>query len=241
MALDAVSAPTVKEIDCVKFLKQELPSSLLDPEDAGFLTEATYLRFARARNADKKKASTMLRSCLEWRKEFRPYKVSFDEVERAMQQLTTTVAGCSLKGEPVVVMSIGAPNPCEVEERVKQIVYILEEAMRRGDERLTWIIDFAQMGKHPRDPRSSGARKATMKIMQDYYPEMLGTLLVYRSPWYIRFLYTAVRPFMDARTRKKVLFLGHEEKLLLLHVAKDQLPTSLGGTYSNKDHKTLWE
>ncbi|RNE94878.1 sec4-like phosphatidylinositol transfer-like protein, partial [Trypanosoma conorhini] len=224
MASDAVVAATVEEVDCVEFLKRNFPPSSLDADDAGFLTDATYLRFARARNADKKKASDMLRACLEWRKEYKPHKVAQDEVAKAMQQLTTAVAGCSLAGQPIVVMTIGAQNSCEVEERVKQIVYILEEALRQGHGRLTWIIDFAQMGKHPHDPRSSVTRKTTMKIMQDYYPEMLGTLLVYRPPWYISLLYNVVKPFIDKRTRKKVLFLGHDEKLLLKHVAKDQLP-----------------
>ncbi|KAF8295324.1 hypothetical protein TcYC6_0096630 [Trypanosoma cruzi] len=238
---DTMSTATQRELECVEYLKQKISPTFLDPEDAGFLTDNTYLRFARARNAHKEKALAMLSACLDWRKEFKPYKITHGDVANAMKQFTITAAGRCCKGRPILVMTLGVPNACEVDERVKQLVYLLEEVGLRCHEGITWIIDFSELGKHPRDARSSETRKTTMKILQDYYPELLGALLLYRTPWYVRFLYNAVRPFIDKRTRKKVFSLGHDENLLLQCVSRDQIPESLGGTFRTDAGKPLWE
>ncbi|EKF37874.1 hypothetical protein MOQ_001919 [Trypanosoma cruzi marinkellei] len=238
---DQMSTATQKELECVAYLKQNFPPTFLDPEDAGFLTDYTYLRFTRARNAHKEKALAMLSACLDWRKEFKPQKITYGDVAHAMKQCTIIAAGRCRKGRPILVMTVGIPNACEVDERVKQIVYLLEEIGRRGQEGITWIIDFAELGKHTRDPRASETRKATMKILQDYYPELLGALFLYRTPWYVRFLYTAVRPFLDKRTRRKVFSLGNDENLLLNYVSRDQIPESLGGTFRTDGSKPFWE
>ncbi|KEG09339.1 sec4-like phosphatidylinositol transfer-like protein [Trypanosoma grayi] len=236
-----VPPPTEEEAKCVEWLRQQFPQSVLDAEDVHFFRGNTYLRFARARNANVEKAAAMLKACVEWRREFKPYKITVEDVSEAMEQLTIRVGGRCREGRPLLIMTVGAPNSCDAQARTRQLVYIMEEMLRKGYEQLTWVMDFGEMGKHPRDPRSTESRKLTMQIMQDYYPELLGKMLLYRYPWYVRAMYALVNSFIDKRTRKKIVLVAHEEKLLLQHVESDQLPESLGGTLRISGERTLNE
>jgi hypothetical protein len=71
-----------------------------------------------------------------------------------------------------------------------------------------------------------------MTLLQDHYPERLGTSLMVNPPWYIYWLFKVVAPFMSASTMAKVKVLGHGEELrkqILEFIAEDQLDACYGG------------
>lgn len=236
----ATAKPTEKEAACVVALKKKFPASAADPADAGFLSDTTYLRFARARDGNVEKATEMLGAALEWRKQAKPYAITSAEVEKAMTQMTMTCGGKCKIGCPVIVMQLGAQNDCEVEERTKQLIYIMEETQRRGYDRITWLVDFSMMGQH-RDDRSKAARKETMKIMQDYYPERMARILLYRPPWYVRMLLGLAKAFMDARTAAKIFKAGSTIEELEQYIKRDQVPKQCGGTMEGTSLSHLQE
>ncbi|CAC9513666.1 conserved hypothetical protein [Leishmania infantum JPCM5] len=225
----ATAKVTEKEAACVTALKGEYPASKADPADAGFLSDSTYLRFARARDGNVERASELLGATLKWRQQTKPYAITMEEVKNAMKQTTMYCGGRCNIGCPVIAMALGMQNDCTVEERTKQLVYIMEETQRKGYERITWIIDFGAMGNH-RDERSKEARKETMKILQDYYPERMARILLYRTPWYIRMLLGVAKMFMDARTAAKVYNAGRTIEELEKFIDRDQVPPVCGGT-----------
>ncbi|GET90770.1 hypothetical protein, conserved [Leishmania tarentolae] len=231
---------TEKEVACVAALKAKYPASEADPADTGFLRDNTYLRFAHANNGNVKKASEQLAATLEWRKQTKPYAITAEEVKKAMQQTTMLCSGRCKIGCPVIAMIIGMQNECTVEERTKQLVYIMEETHRKGYERITWIVDFHAMGNH-RDERSKEARKETMKILQDYYPERMARILIYRTPWYINMLLAAAKIFMDARTAAKIYNAGKTIEDLEKFMDRDQVPTICGGTLKSSALSNLEE
>ncbi|KAK7201046.1 TRIO domain containing protein [Novymonas esmeraldas] len=225
----ATAKPTEKEAACVSALKAKYPASAADSADAGFLNDSTYLRFARARDGDVAKATEMLGAALEWRKTTKPYAITADQVTKAMAQTAMVCGGRCNIGCPVIAMLLGMQNECTVEERTRQLVYIMEETQRKGYDRITWIVDFGAMGKH-RDERTKETRKETMKIMQDYYPERMARILLYRPPWYVRLLLGVAKAFMDARTAAKIFKAGSTIEELEKFVDRDQVPAACGGT-----------
>lgn len=228
----AIPPPTKKEEECIQFLKEKYPADKwLDPEDKAFLDGSTYLRFARARDGDKNKASEMLMAALEWRKSYKPYQIKAEEIEEAMQQLTLTCGGRCCANRPLLVMTLAVPNACKGDVRTKQLVYILEQTQKKGYDSISWIVDFGEMGKHPKDPESKATRKDTMQILQDYYPERLGLMLLYRTPWYIRWSINLVKPFLNVRTRRRIFIAGQKLADLSAYVDSSQIPVRMGGTF----------
>lgn len=220
--------PTPAEVACIEHLKAAVTPADVDKDDEAFLSDETYLRFTRARDADATKATTMLKECVAWRKEFRPFAIEARELVGILQLGTVFMAGLCVHSRPVMYMTPGVKNPFPAETRVKLIVFLLEETMRRGYTALTWVFDFSRMGERGKDEHSAATRKDTMHILQNYYPERLGALYMLNTPWYFRAIATLVWPFIDKRTREKV-HISVKLKHLTTYIAKEQLITTFGG------------
>lgn len=229
---------TKTEAECVAALMKKYPPSMLDAEDESFLSGNTYLRFARARDGNVEKASKMLEEAIAWRKEAKPYALTAQDVKKSMEQVTLVCGGRDKEGFPVMAMVLGMKNDCGVDERTKQIIYILEETQRKGYDRLTWVIDFGAMGKQ-RDERSKETRKKTMKILQDYYPERMANIFMYRPPWYVSWLLGLAKAFMDPRTAAKVHKAGSTIEDLEKYIDRSQVPKICGGTLEGSNASVL--
>ncbi|KPA83193.1 hypothetical protein ABB37_02881 [Leptomonas pyrrhocoris] len=234
----ATAKQTEKEASCVAALMREFPPSMVDKEDEAFLSGNTYLRFARARDCNVAKSSEMLKAAIAWRKEAKPYAINIKDLQKQMQQATLTCGGRDKEGNPVMVMVVGMKNECTVEERTRQIVYVLEETQRKGYDRLTWIIDFGAMGTQ-RDELAKETRKKAMKILQDYYPERMALSLIYRPPWYINWLLGLAKAFMDPRTAAKVHRGGSTIDDLEKFIERSQVPKVCGGTLEDSTATAL--
>lgn len=220
--------PTPEEAQCVDLLKKAVTAEDVDPDDVHFLSDETYLRFVRARDANIKKATVMLKDCVAWRKRFRPQAISVEDLVGILQLGTVYMAGLCLQGRPVMYMTPGAKNPFPAETRVKLIVFLLEETMRRGYTALTWVFDFSKMGERGKDEHSSVTGKETMHILQHYYPERLGALYMLNTPWYFRAIATLMWPFIDKRTRVKI-HMSAKQKHMHEYICKEQLVQAFGG------------
>lgn len=202
----------------------------LAPSDGHFLSDATLLRFTRARDCKPAKALEMLEACLAWRLDYRPQSIKQDEIEDIQQLGTVFVSGFCRNGYPVLYMTPGAKNPFDADHRVKLMVFLMEETLRRGYERLTWVFDFSKMGERGKDEESSKTRQQVIKILQDYYPERLGALYMVNTPWYFSVVATLVWPFIDKRTRVK-LHIGVKVEDLKKFIDPAMLIEHLGGEH----------
>jgi hypothetical protein len=225
----AAPPPTIEELECVIYLKTQITQADLSDDDTLFLSDATFQRFARARDASKHKALELMKECCAWRKSYNPHHITADKIADILQLGTVYVTGTCLAGRPILYLTPGLNNPFPAEKRVSLMVYLLEETWRRGYPRLTWVLDMGHMGERGADDQSSETRKATMHILQNYYPERLGALYVVHAPWYFRALVTLVWPFLDSRTREKIHVSMKPEDLPSV-IAPDQLISSLGGS-----------
>lgn len=224
-----MSPTTAKEQACVDYLKTQFNADHLDAADTGFLTDNAFLRFTRARDASHEKSATMLRNAIEWRKEYKPYAIKREDICEVMNERTISCGGRCKAGRPIILMTTSVPNKCNAATRIKQLVYILEQTSVKGYEKITWILDFGEMGKHPADSESKETRKSAMQILQDYYPERLGLMLLVRTPWYIRWLISFVKPFLEQSTREKMIKVDEKLSKLVQYIDADELPEHLGG------------
>ncbi|GMP29762.1 hypothetical protein CsSME_00036604 [Camellia sinensis var. sinensis] len=100
--------------------------------------------------------------------------------------------------------------------------------MPSGQEKFVCIGDFKGWGYTNSDVRGY---LASLSILQDCYPERLGKLFVVHVPYVFMTAWKAVYPFIDKKTKKKIVFV-EDKKLkstLLADIDESQLPEIYGG------------
>lgn len=67
-------------------------------------------------------------------------------------------------------------------------------------------------------------------VGQDYYPEMLGTMMLLNTSFLFNAVWAIAKAFIDEKTRKKINMLGYKYQSKLLEmVDKENLPSIIGG------------
>jgi hypothetical protein len=51
-----------------------------------------------------------------------------------------------------------------------------------------------------------------MNILLNQFPERMGHAIVYQAPWIFNSFWKLVSPFMDARTKSKIIFVRGDDK-----------------------------
>lgn len=82
-----------------------------------------------------------------------------------------------------------------------------------------------------------GLIKLAAQVGSDYYPEIMGNLLVVNAPMVFSGVWSVVKGFLDERTRKKIRIIGGGYKTALLEFIEDEdIPSFLGGKCDCKEH-----
>lgn len=205
-----------------------------------FATRGTYVRYLRARNWNIKKATSMLKDSLQWRLEMKPHELCWENIcHEGKRGKLFMLEKPDKEGRPVVLMR---PRNEEAysgdsEERIKWLVYTLEQASRHADKhspdgKMTWLIDFVGNTRKNSPPISVSLR--TLHILQYHYPERLGRAVSYKPPLIFEITWKAVSPFIDPVTYKKLVFLRHktpEDAYTAMeeHFDMDHIDETLGG------------
>uniref|UniRef100_A0A6V7QUU4 CRAL-TRIO domain-containing protein n=1 Tax=Ananas comosus var. bracteatus TaxID=296719 RepID=A0A6V7QUU4_ANACO len=194
----------------------------------------TLRRFLRARDLDIEKASAMFLKYLNWRKGAVPNGfISEAEVKNEMAQEKLCLQGFDKMGRPIFVLFGARHYYCkrEMEEFKRFVVYCLDEVcsrMPRGQEKFICIADLKGWGYSNSDIR---AYIAALDIMQNYYPERLGKVLLIHVPYIFMKAWKIIYPFIDKNTKKKFVFVEdkHLQATLLEDIDESQLPELYGG------------
>nr|KJB12434.1 hypothetical protein B456_002G021200 [Gossypium raimondii] len=191
-------------------------------------------RFLRARDLDIEKANTMLLKYLSWRRTFLPKGfVSESEISNQLADNKLCMQGVDKQGRPIVVAFGGRHKPTKgnLEEVKRFVVYGLEKIcarMPRGQEKFVAIGDLEGWGYSNSDIR---AYIASLSILQDCYPERLAKLFIVHVPYIFMTAWKVVYPFIDSRTKKKIIFVENKKlkSTLLNDIDESQLPDIYGG------------
>ncbi|KAK8622415.1 hypothetical protein V6N13_117332 [Hibiscus sabdariffa] len=191
-------------------------------------------RFLRARDLDIEKATAMFLKYLSWRRTFLPKGiVSESEISGQLADNKLCMQGVDKQGRPVVVAFGGRHKPTKgnLEEVKRFVVYGLEKIcarMPKGQEKFVAIGDLEGWGYSNSDIR---AYLASLSILQDCYPERLGKLFIVHVPYIFMTAWKVVYPFIDSRTKKKIVFVENKKlkSTLLKDIDESQLADIYGG------------
>ncbi|KAK6779125.1 hypothetical protein RDI58_025843 [Solanum bulbocastanum] len=211
-------------------------------------SDASILRFLRARNWHTKRSAKMLKEALIWRLENKPNMIRWDDIAQQAEPGKVYKANYFDKyGRTVLVMKPGIPNPYSVEMQMRYLVYCMENSildLKSGQEQMVWLIDFEGWNM---SSISVKVTRETARILQDCYPERLGLAILYNPPKVFESFWILVKPFLEKRTYKKVKFVYPNDvdtqKVMEDLFDMDKLESSFGGkctqgfdyvTYSNR-------
>ncbi|OMO52345.1 hypothetical protein COLO4_37266 [Corchorus olitorius] len=196
--------------------------------------DLTLRRFLRARDLDVEKASAMFLKYIKWRRSFVPNgSISATEVCNEIKQNKMFLQGSDKKGRPISVLFAARhfQHKGGVEEFKRYIVYIFDKIFARmppGQEKFDVIADLQGWGYANCDIR---AYLAALSLVQDYYPERLGKVFIVHAPYIFMTAWKIVYPFIDNKTKKKIVFVDKKsiKSSLLEEIDESQLPETYGG------------
>ncbi|KAJ4960500.1 hypothetical protein NE237_020410 [Protea cynaroides] len=191
-------------------------------------------RFLRARDLDIEKASALFLKYLKWRRSFVPNgSISESEIQNHLAQNKLFMQGSDKKGRPIVVVLSARHFPTKggVDEFKRYVVYSLDRIcarMPQGQEKFVGIADLEGWGYSNSDIRGY---LGALSILQDYYPERLGKLLLVHVPYLFMKAWKIVYPFIDKNTREKIIFVENKKLIssLVEEINDSQLPEIYGG------------
>ncbi|MED6122559.1 hypothetical protein PIB30_040863 [Stylosanthes scabra] len=171
-------------------------------------SDASIQRYLRARKYNTKKAAKMLKNSLKWRLEYKPEMIKWDDIaqEGTLGRLYKADYFDS-QGRTVLVMRPAVVSASTAAGQIKYLVYCLENAIMnlssKQQEQMVWLIDFQGWNK---SCISLKITRETAQILQDHYPERLGLAVMYNPPKVFESFWTMVKPFLEPKTFKKVIF-----------------------------------
>ncbi|RDX89867.1 Random slug protein 5 [Mucuna pruriens] len=192
-------------------------------------------RFLRARDLDVDKASAMFLKYLKWRHSFVPNgSVSVSDVPNELAQDKVFVQGRDKIGRPILIV-LGVKhfqNKYDPDEFKRFVVYVLDKVCTRmppGQEKFVGIAELKGWGYSNSDVRGY---LSALTILQDYYPERLGKLYIVNAPYIFIKVWQIVYPFIDNKTKKKIVFVEKDKvkSTLLEEIDESQIPEIFGGS-----------
>ncbi|KAH8057671.1 hypothetical protein JL722_6762 [Aureococcus anophagefferens] len=174
-------------------LVARLQAAVAPPEDdpAFPIDDACCRRYLRARDWDLAKATKMLEETLE-----------------CATGKTYVSPGVDRAGRTTVIMRSRHENTHDHDGNVANLVYHLERAVKKTtagpEEKWNLMIDFEGYSLRNAPPMKTS--KATLKAVQDYYPERLHKAYLVDAPWIFNAFFKLISPFIDPVTKAKIVF-----------------------------------
>lgn len=207
----------------------------LSGHDLKYCTDACLKRYLEARNWNVDKSKKMLKETLKWRSVYKPEEIRWDEV--AMEGETGKMYRAGFhdrQGRTVLILRPGMQNTSSINNQIKHLVYLLENAMLNlppGQEQMAWLIDFTGWSITNNVPLKSA--RETISILQNHYPERLAIAFLYNPPRIFEAFWKIVKYFLDNKTFHKVKFVYPKNKdsveLMRSYFDDENLPSELGG------------
>lgn len=209
-----------------------------------YCNDACLKRYLEARNWNVDKSKKMLEETLTWRSTYKPEEIRWSDV--ATEGETGKVFRANFHdrhGRTVLILRPGKQNTTALDNQVRHLVYLLENAilnLPEGQEQMVWLIDFTGMTFSNSVPIKSA--RDTINILQNHYPERLFLAFLYSPPRIFEAFWKAVKYLLDAKTFQKVKFVYPKDKnsveLMSSYFDVENLPTDFGGKATmNYDHE----
>ncbi|KAM0886496.1 hypothetical protein ACQ4PT_029610 [Festuca glaucescens] len=176
----------------------------------------------------------MLLKYLAWKRAAKPHgTITDEEVSDEIAKDRVHMHGFDRLGRPMAYL-YGArhfPARRDLDDFKRYVAYLLDKICTRlpmGQEKFAAVIDLKGWGYANCDIRGY---VAALEIMQNYYPERLGRVLMINVPYMFMAAWKIVYPFIDEKTKKKFVFVPNKDLDSTLRDAIDesQLLEEYGG------------
>ncbi|XP_014491171.1 random slug protein 5 [Vigna radiata var. radiata] len=197
-------------------------------------SDASILRYLRARSYNTKKTAKMLIGTIKWRLEFKPEKIQWGDIAQEAERGRLYKADyLDKQGRIVFVIRPGIQSTNTPIAQIKYLIYCLENAiwnLGSDQEQMVWLIDFQGWNTAC---LSMKVARDTAQILQAHYPERLGIAIFYNPPKVFESFWTMVKPFLEPKTHKKVIFVyPHNPRscaVMTEHLDMDKVESHFGG------------
>ncbi|KAJ1965865.1 hypothetical protein H4R35_007028 [Dimargaris xerosporica] len=203
VAVDLTAAETLRQAFW-KVVQVDNPDSIL-------------LRFLRARKWDVARAFEMGIHALEWRLEAKVDQVvARGEAglhEGVLKKGISFLHGQDKRGRPVIVIRVKLHRKEDqtLEQLTDFLIWTIETArlfLGPGVETATAIFDLTDFTMANMD---FAFIKLLIRYLEAYYPESLGTLLIYNAPWIFGSIWRMISPLLDPVVASKINFIRSQE------------------------------
>ncbi|KAL7747743.1 phosphatidylinositol transfer protein csr1 [Sorochytrium milnesiophthora] len=208
-------------------------------------TDRDIFRFFLADDFDSDKAFERICNTLKWRKE-----VSWDTLlEQDFSDIETShevyqCPGLSRDGMAVFMWRSRVHYAGRFSN--ERLVLFLAQIVKRGweqgtlSDKIIVVMDQTDAGMANND---LGFNKYMISTFDAHFPEFLSKVALAPTGWVIRGVWMAVAPFLNPKTRSKVLLLSDQDfrPTLAEWVDPQYLPTRLGGTWEGELPAVDWD
>lgn len=219
----------------VQFYKCETFSQLMDRVDSNPISQEFYdqmgaedpdtllLRFLRARKWNIIDASLMLIDTLYWHRSFGVGRLMREGEPAVFQYLLTCnkhyAWNVDHKGRLVIWITsrLHDKNRQTLQQNLEALVYLVEQARRLmapGTETVSLVFDLADA---PLSSLDLPSIQGDIHVLQNYYPECLGTCYIVDAPWIFHGVYRMVKGFLDPVVVSKINLLKSSEIIKFVH------------------------
>ncbi|TFK27524.1 CRAL/TRIO domain-containing protein, partial [Coprinopsis marcescibilis] len=184
-------------------IPDEEKGELLEKEKF-WLSRECLLRYLRASKWVVATAIHRIEDTLRWRREYGLNdKITAKHVEPEAVTGKEILFGFDTCGRPASYMIPSRQNTTDPALQNEYAVWMMERSidlMEPGVETVSLLINFAQRARHP----NINQARAFLNILQNHYPERLGTALLLNIPFLVSAFMRIIMPFVDPVTRHKV-------------------------------------
>jgi len=215
------------------------------------------LRWLRARKWDPTAAEKMLRTSMEWRKQWDADNLCNWDIPEVMQNyLPHGQSGFDKDGAPVIVVPFagldmyGILHVVTRKDFIKAMIKLLdsylnlarEQSKKHGQiaNQLTVVFDMEGFNLKPFLWKPAG--ELIIIFIQMYeanYPEILKMCFLINTPRVFAFAFTIIKKFMDDYTISKMQIYKADpakwQAAILQLIPKDQIPAHFGGSLTDSD------
>ncbi|XP_061613462.1 clavesin-1-like isoform X1 [Phyllopteryx taeniolatus] len=100
------------------------------------------------------------------------------------------------------------------------------------------IVDWSDFSFKQASKLTPNVLKLAIEGLQDSFPARFGGIHFVNQPWYIRAMFTIIKPFLKDKTRKRIFLHGNNLNSLHQLIRPDCLPSEFGGTLPPYDTGT---
>ncbi|PRP87865.1 hypothetical protein PROFUN_04339 [Planoprotostelium fungivorum] len=193
------------------------------------------IKFIRAR----RQARAMLLNTLKWRASFKADTILTEEFPPEVFNGVGYIQGEDKEGRPVCYNMYGGLDPETVFGDLNRFLRWRVQLMEKGIQLLDFdkktdmvqVHDYKGVSFFSSNSTTKNASSATIKIMQDNYPEFLATKFFINIPTWGAFLFKVFRPILSEATRKKFVVCseGSVTQMMTERIDPSQLPDRYGG------------